>query len=56
MRKRAAWGEAGGGDAGVRVVIKAVDRAAFESFVGMYFPGCENFIMDLVAAPPAAGP
>lgn len=56
MRKRAAWGEAGGGDAGVRVVIKAVNRADFDSSVGMYFPGCENFIMDLVAAPPTARP
>ena len=31
-----------------RVVIAAGDRASFEKFVGMYFPGCEVFVMGWV--------
>lgn len=30
------------------VEIPKVDRVFFEEFVGMYFPGCEDFIMDCV--------
>ena len=58
MRKRVAWGGGAGwagmagGDLGFRVVVKAADRAAFETFVRMYFPGCESFIMDYVADGP----
>ncbi len=56
MRKRAAWA-AGGGDASdwkqgwgeaTRVGIKAADRAPFEEFVNMHFPGCERFVMACV--------
>ena len=30
------------------VTISARDRVAFDEFVGMYFPGCESFVMDVV--------
>lgn len=52
MRKRASWAagsEVCCGDCGARVAVRAGDRAAFEEFVGMYFPGRESFIMDMVA-------
>ncbi|CAM9352694.1 unnamed protein product, partial [Hapterophycus canaliculatus] len=51
MRKRAAWaldGPQQEWDEPVRVGIKAADRAAFEQFVEMYFPGRQRFIMDCV--------
>ncbi|CAM9178074.1 unnamed protein product, partial [Hapterophycus canaliculatus] len=50
MRKRAAWAGSGNADrmGSALVVVKATDRASFDKFVGMYFPGCENFITDLV--------
>ena len=32
----------------IRVVIAAGDRTSVEQFVGMYFPGCEAFVMDWV--------
>lgn len=51
-RKRAA--RAGSGDANKmgsdRVVVKAPDRGCFDEFVGMHFPGCDNFVMDLPTA------
>ncbi|CAM9189820.1 unnamed protein product [Scytosiphon promiscuus] len=58
MRKRAAWAGSGGANrmGSARVVVKAADREAFDKFVGMYFPGCESFIMDLVARSPMASP
>lgn len=51
MRKREGWS----GRAkkrkreAVRVAVKPSDRAAFETFVNMQFPGCEDFIMDCVS-------
>lgn len=55
MRKRALWAGNDGQEAGeselVRVEIKAGDRPSFDTFVNMYFPGCENFIMDCVKPP-----
>ena len=30
------------------VVVPASDRVSFEEFVGMHFPGCEDFVMDVV--------
>lgn len=56
VRKRAAWAGSGGanGTASSRVVVKAADRESFNKFVEMYFPGCESFVMDLVARSPAA--
>lgn len=57
IRKRESWclSEAekeAGGDArrAVQVVVvKEHDRACFEEFVDMHFPGCQSFITDLVA-------
>ena len=49
MRKRESWaGKAGANYCEARVAVKPADRAAFDEFVDMYFPGCESFIMDLV--------
>ena len=55
MRKRAAWAAGGGSDhwkkgwgETTRLGIKAADRAPFEEFVSMHFPGCERFVMDCV--------
>lgn len=51
MRKRTAWAvdcARQGWSEPVRVGIKAADRAAFEQFVEMYFPGRQSFIMDCV--------
>lgn len=54
MRKRATWPAGKGrGHGDARIAVKPGDRAAFEEFVGMYFPGCEDFIMDYVANNPA---
>ncbi|CAM9726428.1 unnamed protein product [Ectocarpus fasciculatus] len=47
MKKRGAWaGDDNKMKAAVLVAVKAHDRAPFEQFVNMYFPGCESFIMD----------
>lgn len=55
MRKRARWVENESQQAGesilVRVEIKDGDRPSFDNFVNMYFPGCENFIMECVKSP-----
>ncbi|CAN0523588.1 unnamed protein product, partial [Ectocarpus sp. 12 AP-2014] len=49
IKKREAWaGDDKKVGAAVLVAIKAADRAPFEKFVNMYFPGCESFIMDSV--------
>ena len=55
MRKRVGWSLRGQGQIGIRaktvvgcVVVPAHDRVYFEEFVGIYFPGCESFTMDLV--------
>ncbi|CAM9632658.1 unnamed protein product [Ectocarpus sp. 8 AP-2014] len=49
MKKREAWaGDDKMVGAAVLVAIKAADRAPFEEFVNMYFPGCESFVMDSV--------
>lgn len=58
IRKRAGWAkgsapkqEHGNDSSGenIRVIVKAADRACFNEFVNMHFPGCESFITDLVA-------
>ncbi|CAN0201139.1 unnamed protein product [Ectocarpus sp. 4 AP-2014] len=49
MKKREAWaGDDKKMGAVALVTIKVADRAPFEQFVNMYFPGCESFIMDRV--------
>ncbi|CAN0355695.1 unnamed protein product [Ectocarpus sp. 8 AP-2014] len=49
MKKREAWaGDDSKIGAAVLVAMKAADRAPFEEFVNMYFPGCESFVMDSV--------
>eukprot|EP00752_Nemacystus_decipiens_P009710 g8671.t1 len=53
MRKRASWASGFAHREGdVRVAVKAADRAAFEAFVDMYFPGCQGFIMNYVVDAP----
>eukprot|EP00903_Cladosiphon_okamuranus_P014565 g13509.t1 len=53
MRERSAWDSSVAyAERRVRVVVKVADRAAFEEFVGMYFPGCDDFIMEHVAGAP----
>eukprot|EP00903_Cladosiphon_okamuranus_P014564 g13508.t1 len=47
MRKQRAWPTAKGRGHGFAcIVVKPGDRTAFEEFVGVYFPGSEDFIMD----------
>ena len=53
MRKRARWSnrDAQKQEANMRVfrvMIASGNRAPFEEFVGMYFPGCEAYVMDWV--------
>ncbi|CAM9858962.1 unnamed protein product [Ectocarpus fasciculatus] len=49
MKKREAWaGDDNKMGSRVLVAIEAADRAPFEQFVNMYFPGCESFIMNSV--------
>lgn len=66
MRKRESWslnkaeketGRSTRGTAQQAVVVEERDRACFEEFVDMYFPGCQSFITDLAvfAAAPAQG-
>lgn len=57
MRKRALWAENDWAHENklVYIEIKAGDRQSFEKFVDMYFPGCEDFIMDCVESPEVIG-
>ena len=51
MKKRWGWVGDGSKKSGaevIRVAVKAPDRASFEEFVHMYFPGCESFLTDHV--------
>ena len=51
MRKRSGWIGAGAKRSRTdtaSVAVKASDRAPFEEFVHMYFPGCESFVTDHV--------
>lgn len=51
MRKREAWGnddEGQRGRGGTLIAVRGADRAAFEEFVNMHFPGCESFLLDNV--------
>ncbi|CAM9403308.1 unnamed protein product [Ascophyllum nodosum] len=53
MRKRARWSnrDAQKQEANMmvfRVMMASGNRAPFEEFVGMYFPGCEAYVMDWV--------
>lgn len=51
MRKRSGWRRNGSKQSRndkMRVAVKASDRTSFEEFVHMYFPGCENYVMDHV--------
>ncbi|CAM9716589.1 unnamed protein product, partial [Pylaiella littoralis] len=51
MRKREAWGnddEGQRGRGGTLIAVRGSDRAAFEEFVNMHFPGCESFLLDNV--------
>ena len=51
LRKRSGWVGDGSkrSEAGMsRVAVKASDRAQFQEFVHMYFPGCESFLTDHV--------
>lgn len=52
MRKRENWSHRasvkGLETSTSHVTVTAEDRVPFEEFVGMYFPGCEGFVMDAV--------
>ena len=48
LRKRVKWSPSTQTKTFRLVEIPEVDRVCFEEFVGMYFPGCENFITDWV--------
>ncbi|CAM9403604.1 unnamed protein product [Ascophyllum nodosum] len=47
-KKRARWLKTGKYEDFSNAMIASGDRAPFEEFVGMYFPGCEAYVMDWV--------